>query len=140
MNINNKIKYYREKMRMSKSELARKTGVSPSYITMLENGSKTNPSLEISNKMAAALDVSVNDLIGDNPQIEEQEPTSEYKTIYVDDLIEQLEKFRGGKVAFVYIGEGNIQIDIDKFKDIRIEEAWGKCPEEDKKDITINIK
>lgn len=35
MNINNKIKYYREKMQMGKSELARKVGVSPSYITRL---------------------------------------------------------------------------------------------------------
>lgn len=62
MNINSKIKYYREKMQMSKSELARKIGVSPSYITMLENGSKSNPSLEILTKIAIALNISLKEL------------------------------------------------------------------------------
>lgn len=139
MSIGNNIKKYRKYAHLTQIQLAQKSNITRESVGNYERGDRIPPS-DILNKIAIALDVSVNDLIADNPQIEEQEPTSEYKTIYVDDLIEQLEKFRGGKVAFVYIGEGNIQIDIDKFKDIRIEEAWGKCPEEDKKDITINIK
>lgn len=139
MSIGNNIKKYRKYAHLTQIQLAQKSNITRESVGNYERGDRIPPS-DILNKIAIALDVSVNDLIADNPQIEEQEPTSEYKTIYVDDLIEQLEKFRGGKVAFVYIGEGNIQIDIDKFKDIRIEEAWGKFPEEDKKDITINIK
>lgn len=139
MNINEIIKQKRIEKNISQRELGRRIDKTGQFISLIEKGTN-KPSIDTLKDIAEALDVSIIDLIGDNLQIEEQEPTSEYKTIYVDDLIEQLEKFRGGKVAFVYIGEGNIQIDIDKFKDIRIEEAWGKCPEEDKKDITINIK
>lgn len=139
MNIGENIRNIRKKKNLTLKDLGNIINLSEQAIGQYERGER-QPNISILNKIAIALDVSIIDLIGDNLQIEEQEPTSEYKTIYVDDLIEQLEKFRGGKVAFVYIGEGNIQIDIDKFKDIRIEEAWGKCPEEDKKDITINIK
>ena len=139
MSIGNNIKKYRKYAHLTQIQLAQKSNITRESVRNYERGDRIPPS-DILNKIALGLDVSVNDLMADNPQIEEQELTSEYKTIYVDDLIEQLEKFRGGKVAFVYIGEGNIQIDIDKFKDIRIEEAWGNFPEEDKKDITINIK
>lgn len=58
-----KIKFFREKNSMSKSELARKIGVSPSYITMLENGEKTNPSLEVQFKIARTLGIPLNELI-----------------------------------------------------------------------------
>lgn len=54
--LKEKIKYYREKENISKSELARQIGVSPAYITKLENGDKTNPSLEIVLKITKALD------------------------------------------------------------------------------------
>lgn len=57
MNLNKKITLYREQANMSKSELARLIGVSPSYITKLENGEKANPSLEIKIKIANALEV-----------------------------------------------------------------------------------
>ena len=57
MNLNKKITLYREQANMSKSELARLIGVSPSYITKLENGEKANPSLEIKIKIANALEI-----------------------------------------------------------------------------------
>lgn len=57
-----KIKYYREKQNMSKSELSRKIGVSPAYITKLENGEKTNPSISVLMKISTALGISVYDL------------------------------------------------------------------------------
>lgn len=64
--LNEKIKYYRERIPMSKSDLSRKVGVSPSYITMLENGEKTNPSLEIQIKIAEALNIPVVTLMGNS--------------------------------------------------------------------------
>lgn len=50
---------------MSKSELARKINVSPSYITMLENGNKTNPSSDVIFKIAIALGITIGDLLDD---------------------------------------------------------------------------
>lgn len=57
MELNEKITLYREKINMSKSELARLIDVSPSYITKLESGEKANPSLEIKIKIANALEI-----------------------------------------------------------------------------------
>jgi transcriptional regulator with XRE-family HTH domain len=57
-----KLKYYREKQNMSKSELARKIGVSPAYITKLENGEKTNPSISVLMRICTALGITSSDL------------------------------------------------------------------------------
>lgn len=61
-NMKEKIKFYREKLNMSKSELARQIGVSPSYITMLENGDKSNPSMEILLKISKVLNIDITEL------------------------------------------------------------------------------
>lgn len=66
MKLNENIKLYREKVKMTKSELARLINVSPSYITKLENGNKTNPSLEIQIKIATVLGCSLYDLTGES--------------------------------------------------------------------------
>lgn len=63
--LKDKLKYYREKSNMNKSDLAKKIGVSPAYITMLENGEKENPSLEIKLKLADALKIPVTKLLLD---------------------------------------------------------------------------
>lgn len=62
-NLKEKIKHYREKKNISKSELSRKIGVSPAYITKLENGDKTNPSLEILAKLSTTLDIPLDELL-----------------------------------------------------------------------------
>lgn len=62
MDLNERIKLYREKCSMTKSELARAIGVSPSYITKLESGEKANPSLEIQFKIAKTLGIPLNEL------------------------------------------------------------------------------
>jgi Predicted transcriptional regulators len=61
--LKDKIKYYRELKKITKSELSRNLGVSPSYVTMLENGDKKNPSLEILTKISAVLDVPLDELL-----------------------------------------------------------------------------
>ncbi|MDK0920068.1 helix-turn-helix domain-containing protein [Clostridium perfringens] len=71
LNFNEKLKYYREKANISKSELARRIQVSPSYITMLESGEKTNPSLEIQLKLANALNCSILNLTGEKKGLRE---------------------------------------------------------------------
>nr|UVN03563.1 MAG: helix-turn-helix domain protein [Bacteriophage sp.] len=62
MKLSEKIKLYRKKNKMTKSELARLINVSPSYITKLENGEKENPSLEVKIKIANVLGCSVSEL------------------------------------------------------------------------------
>ncbi|EHR0219221.1 helix-turn-helix transcriptional regulator [Clostridium perfringens] len=67
MNLNEKITFYREKRGISKSQLAREIGVSPAYITKLENGEKTNPSLELKVKIANALEQPLTVFLENNP-------------------------------------------------------------------------
>jgi transcriptional regulator with XRE-family HTH domain len=45
----------REKKKIGLNELARTIGVSPSYLSQLERGIKSNPSKETMEKIAAAL-------------------------------------------------------------------------------------
>ena len=67
MNLNEKITFYREKRGISKSQLAREIGVSPAYITKLENGEKTNPSLELKVKIANVLEQPLTVFLENNP-------------------------------------------------------------------------
>lgn len=57
------IKSIREIKGITKSELARSINVSPAYITMLEKGTKKNPSIDILKKIANVLSVPLNELI-----------------------------------------------------------------------------
>lgn len=57
MGLGETIKEMRKERNMSKAELARLIEVSPAYITMIENGKKKNPSMNILNKIAKTLDV-----------------------------------------------------------------------------------
>ena len=63
--LKEKIKYYREKQNISKSELSRRIGVSPAYITKLESGEKSKPSWEVLAKMSTVLNVPYLDFIKD---------------------------------------------------------------------------
>lgn len=71
LKFNERLKYYREKANISKSELSRIIGVSPSYITKLENGEKTNPSLGVQIKLANALKCSIDNLTGEKKSLRE---------------------------------------------------------------------
>lgn len=56
---NNKIKMYRKQKKFTVTELAEKCGVSKSYISLLENGSRSNPTQVIMVKISNALGKSV---------------------------------------------------------------------------------
>ena len=87
MRLNEKIKLYREKNKITKSELARLINVSPSYITKLENGEKENPSLEILIKIAKALNIQVTDLDSNIPIWEEFDVR-----FNVDELVKEMKE------------------------------------------------
>lgn len=54
-------------------EFAREVGISPGYLSQLENGRKANPKLEIMTKIAQLLDIEIETLLG-LEQVEGQMP------------------------------------------------------------------
>lgn len=70
--IKNNLKNIREKKGLSQAELSKISGVSNVYISNLENGVKNNPSLDLIAKLADALQCSVNDILGEEENIDLQ--------------------------------------------------------------------
>ena len=58
----NKIKKYRKSKNMTLKDLSDRTGISVGYLSHLENGTRTNPSQEIMDKIAKALNNSIPDI------------------------------------------------------------------------------
>ena len=65
MTLGNRIRNYRVERRMTQIELAKKAGLSQSYLSDLEKN-KFNPTISIIIGIAVALDVSVDGLLGLN--------------------------------------------------------------------------
>lgn len=63
MELGEAIQRIREARKMSKADLARSIEVSSAYITMIENGKKTNPSTDILKKISKVLKVPLYELI-----------------------------------------------------------------------------
>lgn len=63
--IGDSIKKHRNERKISQRALAKASGVSFAYIQQLEKGLKKNPSLDILNKIADALDISLDELLND---------------------------------------------------------------------------
>ena len=57
------LKQYRLNKRWNGKELSLNSGVARSYITEMENGKYTNPSIEVICKLCMALEITPNDLI-----------------------------------------------------------------------------
>lgn len=72
--VGNQIKAYRQAKGLTQIELAKKTGISKSYIYDIENGGKTkNSSVSMKNicKIATVLGVDLNDLAGSNLEFQQ---------------------------------------------------------------------
>lgn len=78
------IKELRVKANLTQKELFIKTGVSVSYIQQIEKGVKANPSLDVLNKIATALDVSINDLIPSKSIHDSHDKVCSVDTLKVD--------------------------------------------------------
>jgi transcriptional regulator with XRE-family HTH domain len=65
--VGSKITEIRKLKGMSLSKLAEKAGISKGYLSNIETGIKENPSTEMLEKIAAALDVEVSDLFDKTP-------------------------------------------------------------------------
>jgi transcriptional regulator with XRE-family HTH domain len=53
----------RENVGLTQRELARRAGLTNAYIVMLENGKRTNPSLDVLTRLAAALEIPLSTLV-----------------------------------------------------------------------------
>lgn len=58
----NKIAKLRKERGLTQEELANLTGVSVGYISHLENGTRRNPSVEVMNRFAIALNKTVSEI------------------------------------------------------------------------------
>lgn len=64
------IKAKREERRISLVDFAREIGISPAYLSQLENGRKENPKLEIMLSITQALDIDLDMLLGLEQELE----------------------------------------------------------------------
>lgn len=60
--IGDNLRILRAKLRISQEDLAEKAGISPKYLTQIEN-EKVNPSILILFKLAKVLNVTINDIV-----------------------------------------------------------------------------
>jgi XRE family transcriptional regulator, master regulator for biofilm formation len=70
--VGDKIKSYREKKGMTIIELSKQSGISKSYISSIERGIQKNPSIQILDKLSAALGVALNQVLDCKPDIDEE--------------------------------------------------------------------
>ncbi|WAM36575.1 helix-turn-helix domain-containing protein [Caldicellulosiruptor acetigenus] len=61
--IGKKIRHLRKEKGLTQKELAKLTGISQSYISELEAGIKTNPSIEIAKRIAEVLEIDICQLV-----------------------------------------------------------------------------
>ncbi|MHC0037579.1 helix-turn-helix domain-containing protein [Pseudoneobacillus sp. C159] len=59
-----RIRNLREQKNYSLSELAKRSGISKSYLSQIERNLQTNPSLQLLAKLASSLDTTVDNLLG----------------------------------------------------------------------------
>jgi len=64
LNIGKKIKYFRTKAGLSQQKLANNTDLSISAITNLEQGIAQQPTIQTMVKIADALNISIDELVG----------------------------------------------------------------------------
>lgn len=64
------IRLKREEKNISLISLAKEIGISPGYLSQIENGKKTNPKLDILLKIADSLDIDLEMLLGIDPEPE----------------------------------------------------------------------
>ena len=62
--LGERLRRRRKTLGLTAKRLARAAGVSPSYISQIERGKQTGPSLEVLGALAAALEVSLDTLLG----------------------------------------------------------------------------
>ncbi|MFB5663846.1 helix-turn-helix domain-containing protein [Alteribacillus sp. HJP-4] len=71
--IGEKIRIYRRKKGISLTELSRQANISKSYLSYIERDVKQNPSIDVLMKIASVLGISIEDLIENSEESNEDE-------------------------------------------------------------------
>ncbi|SFM04457.1 helix-turn-helix domain-containing protein [Salibacterium qingdaonense] len=72
--LGHKLKSYRKKQGLSLSDLSQLTSISKSYLSYIERNVKQNPSIDVLKKIAAVMDITVEELIEDTlPEFQNEE-------------------------------------------------------------------
>ncbi len=74
MALSDNLRKYRERTRKSLQDVADEVGASKAHIWELETGRAKNPSIDLLKKIAKSFDVSVAELIGENPGAPDDPP------------------------------------------------------------------
>ena len=74
MALRDNLRKHRERTRKSLQQVADDVGASKAHIWELETGRAKNPSIELLTKLAKTFDVSVSDLIDENPGAPDDSP------------------------------------------------------------------
>jgi transcriptional regulator with XRE-family HTH domain len=82
MSLAAKLRELRIRKGMSLQQVADNVGASKAHVWDLETGKSTNPSIDLLKKLSRCFDVSVADLIGENPASDSEE--SEVVAMYRD--------------------------------------------------------
>ncbi len=77
-----KIQKLRQERNLTLTQLAENTGISKSYLSYIERNIQTNPSIEVLAKIASALGVNIQTLLGLNKPISE---TTNTRKVHVND-------------------------------------------------------
>ncbi|MFP3918652.1 XRE family transcriptional regulator [Lysinibacillus telephonicus] len=84
MEFGNNIKKERKKQGLTLEELASRSGVSRSMLSMIERGEK-NPSIQVASQIAEGLDVTISYLLGEHQSKEVYVIRSEQQLVYKDE-------------------------------------------------------
>ncbi len=72
MNIGSNLRVIREKKKIGVNALARISKVNSGYISAIERGEKNNPTMDIINKLASALNVNAEELLKEHKEISQK--------------------------------------------------------------------
>jgi XRE family transcriptional regulator, master regulator for biofilm formation len=85
-----RIRSLREEKKYSLSELAKKSGISKSYLSQIERNLQSNPSLQLLSKLAISLGTTVEELLGMNEQTVSNNQQLDYDwTVLVKEAIDE---------------------------------------------------
>lgn len=87
--VGKRLKELREERGLSLSELAARSGVAKSYLSNIERDKMTNPSLEILTKISAVLDITPQNLISLDKDIEEDKVQADLERLALKEGINQ---------------------------------------------------
>lgn len=100
MSIGGKIKTLRKERKLTQVELAKKSNISRSYLTDIEND-RYNPSVETLKAIANSLDVKLRDILSDDVEQNTSLNDRDKKSI-TNDLKKLMDEFRSGTDGTAY--------------------------------------